>query len=142
VRAGPARSGLVVGVEQFAGVDREAAAADAGREPAAKSLQRFDLAVELVAPASGEPFPVAARGRAAGRQRLDRGTDSLERDPGGAAGLDQRDAPQDRAFITALIAARATRGDQPLRLLEAQRRRRDAAARRHFTDRQLGRHLT
>jgi hypothetical protein len=37
-------AGLVVGVEQSAGVDREAAAADAGREPAAERLEGGDLA--------------------------------------------------------------------------------------------------
>lgn len=64
MRTGADLAGLVVGVEQSAGVDREAAAADAGREPVAERLQGGDLAVEVVAPATGEPLPVAARGSA------------------------------------------------------------------------------
>src|SRR5919197_1601124 len=43
---------LVVGVEQRATVDREAAATDAGREPAAQRLERLDPAIEVSAPAA------------------------------------------------------------------------------------------
>jgi hypothetical protein len=137
VRTGADLAGLVVGVEQSAGVDREAAAAYAGREPVAERLQGGDLAVEVVAPATGEPLPVAARGSAVGGKRLERGADSLECDPGGAAGLDEGDPPKDRALVPALVSARSARGDQPLGLVEAERRGGDGAAGREFADRQL-----
>jgi hypothetical protein len=134
-RAGRAR--LVVGIEQLAGVDRETAAADARGEATAKGLQRLDLTVDVGAPAPREPFPVAARGRAARRKRSERNADSLERDPRRATGLNQGDPAQDRTLVAALVAARATGGDQPFGFVEAQRRRRDAAAGRKLADGQL-----
>ena len=67
---------------------------------------------------------------------------SVERDPRGAAGLDERDAPQDGAVVAALVAVGAGGGDQALALVEAERRGRDAAAGCHLADRKLGRHLT
>ena len=66
---------------------------------------------------------------------------SRERDPGRAAGLDERDPAQRRAVVAALVAAGAARLDQSLRLVEAERGGGDAAARGELADRQLGRPL-
>src|SRR5436189_3706451 len=112
MRAGSPFRGLVVRVEQRAFVDREAAAADAGREPAAQRLEGGDLPVEVVAPSAGEPFPVSSRWRAAGGQAVERGSDPLQADPRGPAGLDQRDPAQDGAVVATLVAARSARRDQ------------------------------
>ena len=105
-------------------------------------MQGGDLPVEIVAPAAGEPLPVAARGRAVSGKRLECSADPFERDPGGAAGLDQRDPTKDGAVVAALVSARTARGDQPLCLLEAERRRGNAAAGGELADRQLSGHLT
>ena len=71
-------------------------------------------------------------------QRL---ADPSQRHPGGAAGLDQRDAAQRAARVAALVALGAVRDDQPLALPEAEGGGRDAAARGQFADGQVG-HLT
>jgi hypothetical protein len=142
MRAGAARGGLVVGIQQVALVDRQAATADAGRQAAAKCLQRLDLPVDLVTPPAREPLPVAARRRASGRQRVECSANPLQRNPCGAPGLDQRDAAQHRALVATLVAARPTCRDQALRLVEAQCRCGDTASPRELSDRQLGCHLT
>ena len=72
-----------------------------------------------------------------GGKRLERGADPLERDAGGAAGLDERDPPEGRALVPALVSARPSRGDQSLALVEAERRGGDAAAGGELADRQL-----
>ena len=51
VRARTGSGRLVARVEELAGVDREAAAADAGREPVAERFEGGDAAVEVLAPA-------------------------------------------------------------------------------------------
>ena len=71
-------------------------------------------------------------------QRL---ADPPQRHAGRAAGLDQRDAPERGPRVAPLVAVGALRGDQPLRLPEAERRGCDAAARGQLADRQI-RHLT
>jgi hypothetical protein len=50
VSTGPELACLVAGVEKAARVDREAAAADARREPIPDRVQRGDLAIEVLAP--------------------------------------------------------------------------------------------
>src|SRR5216684_2617717 len=80
VRAAAETSSLVVGVEQPACLERQTAAADARRQPAADRLERRDALVELAAPAAREPFPVALRRRAALRQGVEGGANALERD--------------------------------------------------------------
>jgi len=85
---------FVVGVEECAAVDREAAAADAGGESVADCLEGGDAVVEVVAPGAGEAFPVAARRWVVGGERFECGADLLQGDPGGAAGLDERDSAE------------------------------------------------
>ncbi len=88
MRSGTALGRLVVGVQELAGVDREAAAADAGREPVAECLEGGDAPVDVLTPAAGEPLPVAAgRGAVSGEGR-EGGTDPFEGNSRRAAGLD------------------------------------------------------
>src|SRR5262245_57506523 len=135
--------GLVVGVQQLAAVDREAAAADARRQALAEGLQGLDARVEVVAPAVRETLPVAAARGAVARQRPERAPDPLERDAGRAARLDEREPAQDGAVVAALIPVGPRGRDQAPPLVEAQGRPRDPAARRDLADRELvGWHLT
>src|SRR5919199_5393736 len=103
VRARADCSGLVVRVEERAAVNREAAAADAGGEAVAKRLQRGDSLVEVVAPAAGESLPVAARRSPLCGKRLECCSDLFQGDPGGTAGLDERDPAKGRALVAALV---------------------------------------
>jgi len=120
VRARPAAGSLVVGIEQGAAVDREAAAADAGRQAGAQRLERRDPLLQILAPAAREPLPVAPGGRAVRRQRRERLADLCERDAGGPAGLDQRDPAEHRAVVPALVAVGATGRNEALLLVEAE----------------------
>src|SRR2546430_8924788 len=107
VGAGAADSGFVVRVQQIALVDREAAAADAGREAVAEGEEIRDAAVEVVAPFVREAFPVLAARGAPRRQAVERVLDLGQLDAGGAAGLHERDPAEDGAVVTALVAVRA-----------------------------------
>src|SRR5207248_3623761 len=127
LRAGTFAGSLVVGVEQLAAIDRQAAAADARGHPVADCLQRCNPTVEIVAPATREPFPVAAGRRSARRQRVERSADLLERDSRSSTGLDESDPPQDGTLVAPLVSARPLRREESLRLVEADRRRRNPA---------------
>ena len=142
VRPRTGLAGLVAGVEERAAVDREAAAADAGREAVAERVERGYSPIQIVAPAAGEAFPVTARGTAMRGKRLERRTDPVEWDPGCAAGLDERDPTEHRPLVAALVSARAVRRDQPLGFVKAERRGGAAAAGGELADRQLACHLT
>src|SRR6266498_32427 len=69
VGAGAECGGFVVGVEESAAVDREAAAADTGGEAVAEGLQSGDAAIDVGAPVAREAVPVAAGRRAARGER-------------------------------------------------------------------------
>src|SRR6266571_2867253 len=142
VGSGAARGGFVVGVQEVALVDREAAATDARGESVAQALQRLDARVEVVSPAVREAFPVLAAGRAASGQARERRPDVGEGDARGSAGLDEGNPAQDGAVVAALVAVGAGGLDQALAFVEAQRRGRDAASLRHLADRELAGHLT
>src|SRR4029079_14208081 len=77
VRPSAERTRLVRGVEQRTRAQRETAAADARRQPAADRLRQRGPLVELAPPAAREPFPVALRRRLAGGQLVEGGTDPL-----------------------------------------------------------------
>src|SRR5262249_12442584 len=97
---------LVVGIEQPAAIDREATATNARRETVPKRLQRFDALVQIPVPAPRKPLPVAPRRRSAGRERVERSADLIERYSRGLARLDQRDSTENCAVVAALVAAR------------------------------------
>src|SRR5262245_34895499 len=139
VRTPTEDSRLVVGIEQPARLERETAAADARRQAIADRLQRLDPLVELAPPGVRELRPVALGRRLARRERVERSADAFEWDSGGLARLNEGDAAQRRTGIPALVALGALGGDEPLPLVEAEGRLRDAAAGRKLTDRQ---HLT
>lgn len=111
---------LVVGVEKLAGVDREAAAADAGREPVAECFEGGDAAVDVLAPTAGQPLPVASVRCAVRRQGRKGCTDPVERNSRGAAGLNQRDPPKHGPLVAALVSRRSARNDQAFFLVEAE----------------------
>src|SRR5579862_6959735 len=62
VRAAAEGTRLVAGVEELARLEREAAAADAGRQPVVQRLEGLDPLVEPPAPAPREALPVSLRG--------------------------------------------------------------------------------
>src|SRR5215470_14841717 len=103
VRAGAPLGRFVVGVQKVALVDREAAAADAGGQAVTQGLEGRDPCLEVLAPAVREALPVAAARRAVRGEAVEGVADLAERDPGGAACLDERDPPQDRALEAALV---------------------------------------
>src|SRR4051794_25358691 len=113
--------GLVGGVQQAAGLERETAAADARRQPAADRLQHLDALVELPCPGARQAFPVALRRRLVRRKRVERLPDPLERDSRLLARLDERHPAECRRDVTALVAVGALRRDQSLPLVEAER---------------------
>src|SRR5690242_10487899 len=90
VGASAERTRFVPGIEQRTRAEREAAAADACRQPPANGLERRDALVELATPAAREPLPVALGRRLAGGQLVECGPDALERDAGGLPGLHER----------------------------------------------------
>src|SRR5579862_1523299 len=137
VRTRPTRRRDVVGVQQAAALERQAAAADAAREPPADRLERCDALVELAPPTRGKPLPVALRRLLVHRQCPERLADPLERDAGGLARLDERDPAQCHSRIAPLVAVGATGADQALSLVEPQRRLRDAASVGQLADRDL-----
>src|SRR5919198_2685941 len=130
--AGPEECRLVVPVDEGAALQRKAAAPDAAREPVADGLEDRDALVQLAAPAAGEPLPVALRRGSVLRQRVERPANPLERDPGRLAGLHEGDPAEGDAGVAALVSLRAAGGDQPLPLVEAQRRGRDPAPARQL----------
>src|SRR5436190_689370 len=137
VRASAERTRLVLRIEQRAGAERQTAAADTRRQSAADRLERRNALVELEPPAAREPLPVALRRRLAGGERLEGSPDPLERDPGCLSRLQKRDAPQRDGRVAPLVAVRAPRRDEPLALVETERRLRNAAACGELADGQL-----
>jgi hypothetical protein len=85
VRSAAERTRFVTRIEQGARPQREAAAADARRQPAADRLERRNALVELAPPAPRQPLPVALRRLLARGQLVERGPDPLERDTGTSA---------------------------------------------------------
>ena len=74
-------------------------------------------------------------GARSGGSLVELGADLLERQPDALGEHDERDPAQHRARVAAVARARALGADQPALLVEAQRRRRDAAAPRDLADR-------
>src|SRR5215471_3315279 len=104
VRAPAERTRLVGRVEQRARAERETAAADARRQPAADRLERCDALVELAPPAAREPLPVALRRRLALWQLVERGSNPFERNTCRLPRLDERHAPQSDGRVAPLVA--------------------------------------
>src|SRR5581483_5703073 len=104
----------VVRVDQAAGLEGEAAAADALGEAVAQSLHAGDPLVDLAFPALGGAFPDGAvedRVRGEEAQHL---ADDRERHADTLRGADEGDPAQGAPVVAALVAGRTTAVDQPL----------------------------
>src|SRR5690606_38927799 len=120
--AGPAAvlSGVVVGVEQAAGPQRQAAAADAAVEAVAQALDEGDLLVEAGAPGARDAGPVVLGGGARVGQLGQGVADLVEGQAHPLGDPDERDPAQHVALVAALVAGGAGRRDEPLGLVVAQ----------------------
>ena len=136
---GPATRSAVVPVEQGARAEREAAAADAGREVVAQPLELRDPRVDVAAPRPRQALPVAPGRGPIARQPVERVTKPPEGDSRRPPGVDHGDPPQHRAREPTLIPVRSAGPDQALGLVEPKRGRGHPAAPRKLADRQLGR---
>src|SRR5688500_3518298 len=135
--AGALPAHLVARVRHRAPVQRQAPAADAVAEVVAQVLQVADPGVEPLLPLPCQLQPVVPGRRAAVRQRREHPGDLRERDPDPLPDPDQRDPPERVAAVATLVAAGPAAGDQPLLLVEVQRRDGDATAGRQLADGQL-----
>src|SRR4029079_96539 len=135
-RAGPEARGVVARVRQLAAVEREAAAADALRQPELEALELGDPLVDPRLPRRGEPRPVAPAGSVVRRELGQLVSDLVEGHAEALGEDDERDPAQHGAWIAPMPGARALRGDETALLVEPQRGRGDAAATGDFADRQ------
>jgi hypothetical protein len=135
--AGAFAAERVVGVSEQAGHERQAAAADAARQPVAQVLKLPDPVIEVLAPRRGKPRPVRGCRRAAGRQGIERRLDPGQRDAEPLRRADEGKPPQHHPRIPPLVPSRPPRCDQALGLVEMQRRDRHAAALRQLADADL-----
>src|SRR5262245_13821640 len=127
-RAGSLFGEHVAGVGQRAGLEAQAAAADAAGEVVAQPLDVQDAVVEVLAPLGREFRPVLAGGDAIVGQRPQRLADAGKWDSEPLRHPDERDTPQRLAGVSALVSAGASAGDEAFPLVEVQRRHRDTTA--------------
>src|SRR5215471_15431929 len=130
----------IAGVGEPAAIEREAAAADALGEARFQPPELGDPLADPRRPARRERRPVGPLGHAVVRQRGELGPDLLERQPDLLREDDEGDAPEHGPRVAAVPGVGADRPDQPLLLVEPQRRGRDPAARRHLADGEHGVH--
>src|SRR5690606_27106382 len=132
--AGTVRGRRVAGVKDMATLQRETPTADAVVEAAPQPLEFRDARVHALRPQAGEPCPLRRARRAVRRERRERASDLLEREPHALGEHDERDAPDHPAPIAPVPRRGPLREQEPALLIEAQGRRRDPAARREFAD--------
>ena len=113
----------VVGVPDRARLERQAAAADAAVEVLAEPLQRRDLLVQTWAPAGSQVGPVVAVRCAPLGQQLERRLDLGERQPDLLGDPDEAHPAQHVGVVPAVVGVGPIGRDQPVLLVEAQRRR-------------------
>jgi hypothetical protein len=111
---------LVIGIQERAGVNREAAATDAGREPIADCLECCDALVYVFPPPAGQTLPVAAAWSPVRGKRRKGCADPVEGNSRRTTGLDQRDPPKDCPLVSPLVSRCSARGDQAFLLVEAE----------------------
>src|SRR5262249_49088767 len=123
-------------------LQRQTAAADAGRQAVADRFERRDPRIELGAPRAREPLPIALRRLLSRGEAVEGGTDPPERDAGRLPRLDQGDAAKRDSRVAALVPAGPPRNDQALALVETEGRGGHSAAPRQLCDRQRLSYLT
>lgn len=133
-RSRSALGGDIVGVVELAGLQAQTAAADAAVEIVAQRLQLRDPPVEAFADRLADLPPVEARRRAPLRQAAQMVADLVEREAEFLHDQDETQPPDIAAQKAALVARGAVRLDQPLILVEADRRGREAGAAREVAD--------
>lgn len=116
-----ARGGeFVVGVGQGAGVQGQAAAADAAGEVVAQADELGDARVEFVAPLFGDGGPVGAGGGAVVGEGFEGLADAGQGHADALGDADEGDPAQGVAAVAALVAAGAAAVDEPLAFVEVQ----------------------
>src|SRR5690606_3009443 len=113
---------LVVGIDQRTLVERQTPAADAAGELVPEARDERDPAIEFITPlrrhllpvSLGRLTPIGERGQSFG--------DSAQWNAELVGEPDDRQSPQHVAIVATLIAASAVATDQPLALVEVQRR--------------------
>ena len=136
-----ARSGAEAGsaisrVGEFAAAERQAAAADAAGEPLSQALQLGDAPVDASRPSGGEAGPVRPFRDAPGREFGEFQGNFVERHPDALGEYDEGDPSQDGPGIAAVTGAGPFGLNQASFFIEAQCRRRHAAAAGNFADSQ------
>src|SRR5215218_1670164 len=114
-------------VEEDAGVERKATAANAAGELVTQLLHLLDAQVELSAPAIRKLLPVGLAGRASGGELVERGSDLGKRHSNPLRNADEGDPAQGVPAVAPLISIGAATGDEPLPLVKVERGNRNAA---------------
>ncbi len=111
----------VLRVPQPARLEGEAAAADALAELIAHAGERRDAGVELGAPCTGQPGPVAGVRRPAVGKRTERDANVAEAQADELGGTDEADAAEHIGAVPPVPGGRPLAVDQPFVLVEAKR---------------------
>ena len=118
--AGACCGEFVAGVGQCAGVQGQAAAADAAGEVVAQADELGDACVEFVAPALGDAGPVGAGGGAVVGEFLEGLADAGQGHADALGDADEGDPAQGVAAVAALVSAGAAAVDEALAFVEVQ----------------------
>ena len=132
--AGAAVGRDIIGVVQRARVEAETAAADAAVELLLHRLEHRNPLVEYRLPRSSESGPVASVRGSTCRQRIERSPDLVQAQPHPLGDFDEPDPAHHVGPVPAVPGVGPLAGDQPVRLVEAQRRGRHARSPGHLSD--------
>ena len=124
----------VVRIAEGAGVDGQAAAADALAQLVTQLVQSQDSAIEFLAPALRHDPPVFGSRKPAVRELSERFLDKRQRNADLLRDLDDGDPAQDGAEVATLIARGPQAPDEALAFVEVERRDRHAAPPGQLTD--------
>jgi hypothetical protein len=132
---GPVAGRMIVWVRESAAVEREAATADALGQPDPQPLQLGDPVVDPRPPGGRQLCPVRAVRRTVGRELGKLMPDFVEREPDSLSEDDEGDSAQNRPSVPPMLCSRSLGCDEPARLIEAERRSRNAASARNLPNR-------
>lgn len=127
----------VVGVEEVAALEGQAATADALPQIVPESDQLLDPVVELGRPSRTQPGPVGLCRGPLSRKVIEGVTDGCQRHPDTLGSSDEGQAPERLASEAALVAGVTCARDEARTFVEVQSRDRAAAALGQVADRQL-----